>query len=127
MFAANKGCYGRRRIHDELADSATIVAERVISAIMSEEGLVAKGSKRKKRYYSSYKGEISEHPGNKVNRDFRSALPNFLWPAAVTQFSIPAGKVYLSPIINCFDGLVVSYTLSTSPDAERCDLDVEAL
>lgn len=36
VFAANKGCYGRRRIYDELADSGTIVAERVISAIMGE-------------------------------------------------------------------------------------------
>ena len=29
-----------------------------------------------------------------------------------------AGKIYLSPIIDCFDGLVVSWSLGTSPDAE---------
>jgi transposase InsO family protein/transposase-like protein len=117
-FMANRGRYGRRRIHDELADSGTVAAERVISTIMREEGLVARGSKRKKRHYSSYKGELSEHPGNKVNRDFRFALPNFLWLTDVTQFSIPAGTVYLSPVIDCFDGMVVSHTLSTSPNAE---------
>ncbi len=31
---------------------------------------------------------------------------------------MPAGKIYLSPIIDCFDGLPVSWTIGTSPDAE---------
>ena len=31
---------------------------------------------------------------------------------------IPAGKVYLSPVIDCFDGLVVSWSIGTRPDAE---------
>ena len=30
----------------------------------------------------------------------------------------PAGKVYLLPIVVCFDGLVVGWTLGTRPDAE---------
>lgn len=36
----------------------------------------------------------------------------------ITEFHIPAGKVYLSPIIDCFDGLPVSWTIGTSPNAE---------
>jgi transposase InsO family protein len=35
----------------------------------------------------------------------------------ITEFQIPAGKVYLSPMIDCFDGLVVSWTIGTRPDA----------
>lgn len=35
-----------------------------------------------------------------------------------TKFFIPAGKVYLSPIIDCFDGAVVSWTISTEPNAK---------
>lgn len=31
---------------------------------------------------------------------------------------LPAGKVYLSPIMDCFDGMVVSWTIGTCPDAE---------
>jgi len=30
----------------------------------------------------------------------------------------PAGKVYLSPVIDCFDGLVVSWSIGTRPDAD---------
>ena len=33
------------------------------------------------------------------------------------MFAIPAGKVYLSPIVDCFDGLLVNWNISTSPDA----------
>ena len=34
------------------------------------------------------------------------------------EFHIPAGKVYLSPIIDCFDGMAVSWAISTNPNAE---------
>ena len=36
----------------------------------------------------------------------------------ITEFSIPAGKVYLSPIIDCFDGMVTAWKISTNPNAE---------
>lgn len=36
----------------------------------------------------------------------------------ITEFSIPAGKVYLSPIIDCFDGMVSAWKISTNPNAE---------
>lgn len=119
-FMASGGAYGRRRIHDDLASLGIVVSEKVITSIMKEARLVARGSKRR-RGYSSYKGEISDHPGNRVNRDFTAALPNFLWLTDVTQFHIPAGKVYLSPIIDCFDGMAVSWTISTSPNAEMAN------
>ena len=44
--------------------------------------------------------------------------PNTKWLTDITEFQLPAGKAYLSPIIDCFDGMVVSWTIGTSPDAE---------
>jgi len=35
-----------------------------------------------------------------INRDFQAAAPNEKWLTDITEFQIPAGKVYLSPIIN---------------------------
>lgn len=32
-----------------------------------------------------------------------------------------AGKVYLSPIVDCFDGMSLSWSISTSPDAEMAN------
>ena len=112
----NKRRYGYRRVHAIIRNSGTIVSEKVIRRIMKEERLVI--SYRKKRNYSSYKGEISPAPGNVINRNFHADAPNTKWLTDLTEFRIPAGKVYLSPIIDCFDGMVVSWTIGTSPDAE---------
>jgi len=66
---------------------------------------------------NSYAGEISPEVANIVNRDFHADEPNAKWLTDITEFSIPAGKVYLSPIIDCFDGLAVSWSIGTSPSA----------
>lgn len=126
VFDANDGIYGRRRIHDEPEAGGETIGERRIARIMAEEGLEARGRTKPKRRYSSYAGEVTEHPGNKVRQDFAAGLPNFLWPADVTQFSVPAGKLYLSPVLDCFDGSIVSWTTSTSPNAEMANSMLEA-
>ena len=35
-------------------------------------------------------------------------------------------KVYLSPIIDCFDGLVISWSIGTHPDAELVNTMLDA-
>ena len=80
----------------------------------------------RRRRYHSYGGEISPAPENIINRDFHAATPNEKWLTDITEFQIPAGKVYLSPIIDCFDGMVVSWTIGTSPDAELVNTMLDA-
>lgn len=82
---------------------------------MDEEQL--KVTVPRRRRYSSYLGEVSPAPENILARDFRASAPNRKWLTDITEFQIPAGKVYLSPMIDCFDGLVVSWTIGTRPDA----------
>ena len=84
---------------------------------MREEGLSVIYNKRR-RGYSSYKGEISAHPGDKVARDFHADAPNRLWLTDITQFTLADFKRYLSVIVDCFDGKVVSHRLSKSPNAQ---------
>ena len=73
---------------------------------MKEEHLLAGSTHSKK--YCSYAGEISPAIENLVARDFHAEAPNKKWLTDITEFSIPAGKVYLSPMIDCFDGMPVS-------------------
>ena len=49
---------------------------------------------------------------------FSAKKPNEKWLTDITEFHIPAGKIYLSPIIDCFDGMVVSWTIGTSPNSK---------
>lgn len=62
-------------------------------------------------------GYPSEAPANLVNRDFHAERPNALWLTDVTRFSMDGYKCWLSPVIDCFGGMVVSWTLSRSPGA----------
>lgn len=116
VFAENQSRYGYRRVHTEIKGNGTMVSEKIIRRIMREEQLIVPC--RKKRRYCSYMGEISPAVENLVARDFHADSPNKKWLTDLTEFHIPAGKVYLSPIIDCFDGLAVSWTIGTSPDAE---------
>ena len=114
-FYAVKECYGYRRIHHTLKRDGIHVSEKVIRRLMREEGLRAHGIRRRK--FNSYVGEVSPAAPNLLQRDFHALTPNSKWLTDITEFAIPAGKVYLSPIIDCFDGLVVSWTIGTSPSA----------
>lgn len=112
----NFQCYGYRRIHTELRKGGKVVSEMVIRRIIREGNLLAHCARR--RRYSSYIGEISPAVANIVNRDFHADAPNKKWLTDLTEYALPAGKVNLSPVIDCFDGSVVSWMIGTSPNAE---------
>jgi transposase InsO family protein len=116
IFECNHRCYGYRRIRAALSRQQVFISEKVVRRLMRQEGLAAATTRR--RRYGSYRGEISPAPENLINRDFHAAAPNQKWLTDISEFQIPAGKVYLSPVIDCFDGLVVSWSISTRPDAE---------
>ena len=83
---------------------------------MKQEKLIIRRKRRQK--YNSYKSEITPAVENVIARDFHAIKPNQKWLTDITEFSIPAGKVYLSPVIDCYDGLIVTWTIGTSPNAE---------
>ncbi len=124
IFELNYRCYGYRRIRAALGKQQVVMSEKVVRRLMKQEGLNA-GSARRRRY-GSYQGEIGPAPENIINRDFRAAAPNKKWLTDITEFQLPAGKVYLSPVIDCFDGLVVSWSISTRPDAELVNTMLDA-
>ena len=124
-FTESGGCYGYRRIYLSVATAnGNRVSEKVIRHLMKDENLVVKIKRR--RNYNSYKGEITPAVDNKIERDFHADTPNLKWLTDITEFHIPAGKIYLSPIIDCFDGLPVSWTIGTSPDADLVNTMLDA-
>lgn len=108
--------YGYRRIQAVLRKGSITVSEKVIRRLMKQDGLIV--TTVKKRKYNSYAGEITPAVENVIQRDFHADKPNKKWLTDITEFRIPAGTVYLSPIIDCFDGLPVAWTIGTSPNAE---------
>ena len=55
----------------------------------------------------------------------RMSKPYQKWLTDITEFALPTGKVYLSPILDCFDGTIVSWTVGTSPNANLANTMLE--
>lgn len=116
-IAAESGnTYGSPRIWLSLRRRGVLVSEKVVRRLMKEERIEVRYAKRKRRY-SSYIGEITPAVGNLVGGDFRAKEPNRLWLTDITEFAAADGKVYLSPMIDCYDGMVVSWSTARHPDS----------
>ena len=69
---------------------------------------------RKKKYHS-YRGEVGKIAPNLLKRDFKAERPNLKWATDITEFKLLGQKLYLSPVMDLFNGEIISYSLSKSP------------
>ncbi len=116
IFHEHKGRYGYRRITDEMRNRKYVINHKTVKRLMDDLGL--KCRIRKVRY-RSYKGEIGLVAPNVIDRDFSAEAPNRKWATDVTQINIGATKLYLSPILDMYNGEIISHNISTSPNLEQ--------
>ncbi len=62
--------------------------------------------------YCSYCGEVSKVASNLLARDFYAERPNQKWVTDVTEFSLFGSKPYLSPVLDLYNGEIISYAIS---------------
>lgn len=130
-FEESGRTYGYRRVRAAMAawEAPFAASEREVRRAMREGGMVPVRTRRRKRY-SSYAGEVDERPANLPLRadgthDFTAASPGRMVVTDVTEFAVGPHKVYLSPVIDCFDGLPAAWAVSTHPDSALCDSALE--
>ena len=116
IFQENKGRYGVRRVYQELARRGFPVNHKRVQRIMNRLGLAGKRPKEK---YHSYRGEVGKVVANIINRDFSTDRALQKWTTDVSQFTLPWGKCYLSPILDMNTNEIISYNLSLSPNMEQ--------
>lgn len=83
---------------------------------MADQGL--RSVIRRKRY-NSYKGETREAAPNLFKQNFIAEKPYMKWATDVTEFKVKDKKIYLSPIIELFNGEIISYNISESPNFKQ--------
>ena len=88
------------------------VSGKTVLKLMRQEHLACQVRRKK---YRSYRGEVGKIAANILQRQFHAEAPNQKWVTDVTEFKIAGKRQYLSPIIDLFNGEVVSYTLKDSP------------
>lgn len=112
----NFGRYGYRRVTLELHKMGYSTNHKVVMRIMKEECLTSKV--RMKRYVS-YRGHKGKTAPNILNRKFSAAEANQKWTTDITEFSLFGRKLYLSPILDMYNGEIISYKLSERPVLEQ--------
>lgn len=129
-FEGSGRTYGYRRVRAALlagagGGEAMAVSELEVRRAMREGNMAARRT-RKRLEYSSYAGEPDERPANApLQKDgahgFHAARPDELVVTDVTEFKAGGAKVYLSPVVDCFDGMPAAWSISLRPDSELCD------
>ncbi len=109
----NRGRYGYRRVTLELRNRGQRINHKAVRRLMADMGL--RCTLRVKRYVS-YKGDVGAAAPNILGRDFRADGPNRKWATDVTQISMCGISLYLSPIIDMYNGEIISYNISTRAD-----------
>ena len=112
IYHENQGRYGYRRITLEMRNRGYVINHKTVSRLMKVLGL--KCQVRIKRY-RSYKGEIGKIAPNLIDRNFHADAPNQKWTTDITEFSLFGKKLYLSPILDMYNGEIVSYNISEHP------------
>ena len=113
IFHKHKGRYGYRRVTEELRKDVHVINHKTVKRLMDELGL--KCEVRKVRY-RSYKGDVGKTVSNVINRDFTADRPLQKVATDVTQINIGGSKIYLSPVLDMFNGEILSYVISESPN-----------
>lgn len=112
IYHENQGRYGYRRITLELRNRGYRINHKTVQRLMSQ--LQLKCMVRVKKY-KSYRGEVGVIAPNIIDRDFHADKPNTKWTTDITEFSVFGKKLYFSPILDMFNGEIVSYSISEHP------------
>ena len=71
--------------------------------------------------YRSYRGEVGKVAPNLLARDFRAERPNQKWVTDVTESSLFGSKLYLSPVLDLFNGEIIRYAISERANYRQLD------
>lgn len=109
----HKGRYGYRRMTAALRNDGQLVNSKTVRRLMAELSL--KCTVRPKKY-RSYRGPMSgEASQNTLARQFEADQPNQKWVTDVTEFKVAGEKLYLSPVLDLYNGEIVAYQTATRP------------
>ncbi|HGC8995440.1 TPA: IS3-like element IS861 family transposase [Streptococcus agalactiae] len=117
IYDEHRGNYGYRRIYLELRNRGFVINHKRVQGLMKSMGLTARI--RRKRKYASYKGEVGKKADNLIQRQFEGSKPYEKCYTDVTEFALPEGKLYLSPVLDGYNSEIIDFTLSRSPDLKQ--------
>ncbi|MGN4898663.1 IS3 family transposase [Bacillus cereus group sp. MYBK14-3] len=83
-----------------------------VQRIMKELGLRCVVRMKK---YKSYKGKIGRIVPNILEHNFYTDAPNQKWVTDITEFKLFGEKLYVSPVLDLYNGEIITYTIGSRP------------
>lgn len=65
--------------------------------------------------YKSYKGAVGKKAPHILKRQFTVERPNEKWVTDITEFKLFGEKLYVSPVLDLFNGEIITYTIGSRP------------
>ncbi len=112
IFACHKGRYGYRRVTAAIRNKGHLVNHKTVQRQMAQLGL--KSLVRPKKY-RSYKGNVGQAADNLLKRQFQAQAANQKWVTDVTEFNVAGEKLYLSPIMDLYNGEIIAFETAKRP------------
>ena len=112
IYHCHKGRYGYRRITAAIKQLGVIANHKTVQRLMGEMGL--KSLVRAKKY-KSYKGDVGRTAPNVLGREFSAQKANQKWVTDVTEFNVAGEKLYLSPVMDLYNGEIIAYETASKP------------
>ena len=112
LYHQHKGRYGYRRITATLRQSGELVNHKKVQRLMQQLGLKSLVRIKKYRSYRGQEGRIAPHL---LQRQFDATRLNQKWVTDVTEFAVAGEKLYLSPMMDLYNGEIIAYELRSRP------------
>lgn len=115
IFHEHRGRYGYRRITLELRSRGYQLNHKTVRRLMNKVGVKCLVRMNK---YRSYRGQAGKIVPNRLARDFQASKPNEKWVTDVTEFHLFGEKLYLSPVLDLFNGEIIAYLWRSDPSSD---------
>jgi len=116
--------YGVRRMQTALKQNGIDVSLRTVYRTMREGGLIH--NQRRPHGITKATTEIQEQE-NLIKRDFSADTPYTKLLTDITEVSCSDGKLYVSPVMDCFSGEILTLEMRDNMKKELCIDTVKSL
>ena len=116
--------YGVKRMLTALARKGIRVSQRTVYRTMSEMGILHR--RRIPRGITKATSEIQDRE-NLIKRDFKSEKPLNKLLSDITEIQCYDGKLYLSAVLDCYNGEILSIAMDSNMKKELCIRTVKEL
>ncbi|WP_250508364.1 IS3 family transposase [Caballeronia sp. GAFFF3] len=112
VFEQHKGRYGYRRITHAVRHLGTVVNHKTVQRLMH---LMKLKSLVRPKKFQAFRGTVGRVAPNVLQRQFDAAGPNQKWVTDITEFRVGERKLYLSPVLDLYNGEIIAYETATRP------------